>query len=61
MVVLQAIPRVMRPLFRGMLRWRWSRDLIGLMVNSLAWNADMICSECLVRCPFLNVRAPGRS
>ena len=55
--VSRAIPRVVLPLFRMLLGWNWSRDTMATLVNTLAWSADMVCSGCLVSCPFFRSTA----
>ncbi|MDD3023446.1 MAG: 4Fe-4S double cluster binding domain-containing protein [Syntrophomonadaceae bacterium] len=45
------IPALMRPVVSYLMKGKNSRHYIELSLNTMGWNVDMVCSECLTACP----------
>ena len=46
------IPKLMRPLFAAFIKWNPTKKYMEILINNLSWNIDMVCSECLINCPY---------
>lgn len=47
-----AIPALMRPITRHILKKQKFKRYAELCLNTIGWNVDMVCSECLTACPY---------
>ena len=48
------IPKLIRPLFNTFMKREPIKKYMETIINNLSWNIDMICSECLINCPYYN-------
>lgn len=46
------IPKIIKPLFKLLMKWKYTKKYIEILINTLSWNIEMICSECLINCPY---------
>jgi epoxyqueuosine reductase QueG len=49
------VPVIIRPFIKNFMKWNFSKKYIEIMINTLSWNAEMVCSECLINCPFFKI------
>jgi epoxyqueuosine reductase QueG len=49
------IPGFIRPFINIFMKWNFSKKFIEIIINTLSWNIEMICSECLINCPYFRI------
>ena len=47
-----SIPKIIRPLVNIFMKWNLTRKYMEILINTMSWNIEMICSECLINCPY---------
>lgn len=48
------IPKIFRPLMKPLMNYGITKKYIEIVVNTMSWNTDMVCSECLINCPYFS-------
>jgi epoxyqueuosine reductase len=48
------IPRIFRPLINPLMSNNRTKKNMEIIINTLSWNIDMICSECMINCPYFS-------
>ena len=46
------VPVFLMPLFKLFMKWNLTSKYMEALINTLSWNIEMICSECLINCPY---------
>ncbi len=46
------VPGVIRPVFNKIVKWNSTKKYAETLINTLSWNINMLCSECLTNCPY---------
>jgi epoxyqueuosine reductase len=48
------IPRIFRPFVKPLMSNNRTKKYMEIIINTLSWNIDMLCSECMINCPYFS-------